>query len=137
MELTAVSGVLKRILDAGIQRIFSTEVLKTILEKLVEAMKEPAAKTENPFDDWTVNFLETILLDDGKMKVLSDFIRGKLANLVTCQAAPRERDEYGELAAELTQTEDGTYAAIPWTKIAELLQVLVPILLDFFTKTED
>ncbi|MDO4571674.1 MAG: hypothetical protein Q4D38_14930 [Planctomycetia bacterium] len=137
MELTAVSGVLKRVLDAGIQKIFSTEGLKNILEKLIQALKEPAEKTENPFDDWAVNFLESVVLDDGKMKILSDFIRGKLANLVKCEVAPKKRDEYGELAAELTTQEDHVYeGTVSWVSIAQLLQIVVPILVDFFAKKE-
>ena len=124
-------------LAAWAVKVLTVENLRAVLSQFVEGLKEKAADTEVVIDDWAIEFLEMIVASDEKMAILSDFIRGKLANLVKCGAAPRERDEYSELAAELTQTEDGTYAAFPWMKIAELLQVLVPILIDWFTQTED
>ncbi|MDO4583519.1 MAG: hypothetical protein Q4D62_05385 [Planctomycetia bacterium] len=83
MELTAVSGFLTRVWGAGIQKIFSAEVLKNILEKLVETMKKLAAKTENLVADWAVHFLKSMIPDDGKMTILSNFIREKFTEELT------------------------------------------------------
>ncbi|MDO4571581.1 MAG: hypothetical protein Q4D38_14445 [Planctomycetia bacterium] len=123
-------------LAAWAVKALTVENLRAVLSQFVEGLKEKAADTENIIDDWAIEFLEMIVASDEKMAILSDFIKGKLASITMCEATEFRLDEYGELAAELTLKTRVCASVVSWVSIAQLLQIVVPILVDFFAKKE-
>ena len=139
-------GKLRQLLRDYIAKIvietFSKDSLKSILEKIVEYLKEQAKTTENIVDDWLVEALENIVNDDEKIGLIYNFIKRYIipADGVCCSLPTG--NAYGSLTQELVNVEnDKTVAeeidackAIGFAQWLQLVELVVPLLIDAYER---
>ena len=139
-------GKLRQLLRDYIARIvietFSKDSLKSILEKIVEYLKEQAKTTENIVDDWLVEALENIVNDEKKIDLIYNFIKRYIipADGICC-SLPASSD-FNNLTIALTDIENEKTVAedvtkckaigfVQWLKLVELV---VPLLIDAYER---
>ena len=139
-------GKLRQLLRDYIARIvietFTTASLKSILEKIVEYLKEQAKTTENIVDDWLVEALENIVNDDEKIGLIYNFIKRYIipADGVCC-SLPASSD-FNNLTIALTDIENEktvaedvtTCKAIGFVQWLKLVELVVPLLIDTYER---
>lgn len=121
-------------------RFFTKENLKAVLTAIVAKVKEKAAETENFVDDWAIEFLESIVNSDAKIAILWEHLSvliGADKNGLILSDVP----ELGiqSLAEALVYQAEPVreYAGINLVGIVQLLQVVVPILIDWFGRKNE
>ena len=139
-------GKLRQLLRDYIARIvietFSKDSLKSILEKIVEYLKEQAKTTENIVDDWLVEALENIVNDDEKIGLIYNFIKRYIipADGVCCSLPTG--NAYGSLTQEIVNAENDktvaeeidTCKAIGFVQWLQLVELVVPLLIDAYER---
>lgn len=112
---------------------FTIENLRSILIRCVAFLRVKASETENLVDDWTIEVLDGIVADDGKMQILYDWLYSYVAKGV-CTAAPT-------LDAEKTLINDLILAggtdgknckAIPSAVYEAVLNMIIPFLIEWW-----
>ena len=139
-------GKLRQLLRDYIAKIvietFSKDSLKSILEKVVEYLKEQAKTTENIVDDWLVEALENIVNDEEKIGLIYNFIKRYIipADGVCCSLPTG--NAYGSLTQEIVNVENDktvaedvtTCKAIGFAQWLQLVELVVPLLIDAYER---
>ena len=137
-------GKLRQLLRDYIARLiietFSKESLKSILEKVVEYLKEQAKTTENIVDDWIVEALENIVNDEKKIDLIYNFVKRYIipADGICC-SLPASSD-FNNLTKEIVdcyndETFNGDVAkAIGFAQWLQLVELVVPLLIDAYER---
>ena len=139
-------GKLRQLLRDYIARIvietFSKDSLKSILEKIVEYLKEQAKTTENIVDDWLVEALENIVNDEKKIDLIYNFIKRYIipADGICC-SLPASSD-FRKLSESIASVENDktvakeidTCKAIGMYQWLQLVELVVPLLIDAYER---
>lgn len=112
-----------------------------VLKKIVAYVKLRADKTETILDDWVVEFVTDIVNNDEKMTCLYKHIITAIRSnggIVACSGS--EEPFYEAIAESLAEIDarnntPKTYS-VSLQLIVQLLQVIVPLLTDWFSEKE-
>lgn len=117
------------------EKAFTIENFKTLMGKIADNWEAKAKETDTFIDDWAVDFLRSVVDADEKVQKLYDWIKPYIfpAKDGVVKALPFN-DAVAKLACDLTETKEQTAKAINISAIVEVLQVLIPLLIDLFSQ---
>ena len=137
-----MNGILKRLLIKAVQdyaqKTFTFENLKLVRDRLLLTLKAEVSNTETQIDDWAYDMLARMLADDNLQKIFDWVIKyaDAMFNSTICTADPEHT--LGALGKELDFTEDNNepVCAMPaLLTVVQILEVIMPVLYDWFKKT--
>lgn len=130
--------VIQWLIENTISRIDAATIQKVIRFGL-EKLKELAAETSTPLDDWAVTQLENYLDDAAKIEIIRAFIVAKLQSLTASTpegAATSATDDWNTLSESLadaaTGPEYGSPAVNPLITFA--LKYILTALIEYLTE---
>lgn len=128
--------LIQAVLDYA-EKTFTFDNLKLVRDRLLSLLKEQVEGTDTVIDDWGYDMLARMLADDNLEKIYHyvKMYAGELFNPTICKADPKHT--LGALAYEMDFTADSSQVAcaMPATlKLVQILEIIVPILYDWFKK---
>ena len=120
-----------------VARVFTFENFKAAMKVIAEKWQAKAQETDTFIDNWAVDFLFTVINNDEKLQRFYDWINGYIvpAQEGAVKALPFNKN-IAELAVSLTESDEQLLKAVNINAIVELLQLLVPLLIELFNKSE-
>lgn len=122
----------KWLVEQTISRL-DAETIQKLLQFGVDWLKQLAAETSTPIDDWAVSQLEAWIQDQAKIEQIRAFITEKLQHL----CADAEGDEYQILTDSLLGIKPGeTGGPITNAILTKILATLIETLIQYFTEKD-
>ena len=128
-----IERLLRQAVQEQIERLFTYRNLQAVRDKFVTLIDEAVKNTSTPYDDlvWRIT---RRLLDDDNLAELYNWINVNcpiFEKAVICNAQPYT---FATLQDKLGLTETNTAAAIPWTDVVMMLRIILPILMEWYSK---
>lgn len=134
---TTLQKLLLKALSEYVEKAFTFDNLKLVRDRFLSLLSEQVKKTDTFIDDWTCSMVERMLADDN-LKRIFDWVKtyaDDMLNPSICKADPKHT--IGALANEMDFTADSSQVACAMPamlQIVQILEVIVPILYDWFKK---
>lgn len=135
-------AVIQWLVENTISRV-DAETIQKVIRFGLGKLKELAAETSTPLDDWAVSQLETYLDDAAKIEMIRAFIVEKLKPLYasTPEETAEGTDEWQTLADSLATeqtTENGTACASAGSNIliTLALKYILTAVIEYFTSKD-
>ena len=131
-------AVIQWLVENTISRV-DAETIQKVIRFGLGKLKELAAETSTPLDDWAVSQLETYLDDAAKIEMIRAFIVEKLKPLYA--STPEGTDDWQTLADSLATeqtTENGTACASAGSNIliTLALKYILTAVIEYFTSKD-
>lgn len=131
-------AVIQWLVENTISRV-DAETIQKVIRFGLGKLKELAAETSTPLDDWAVSQIETYLEDAAKIEIIRAFIVEKLKPLYA--STPEGTDEWQTLADSLATeqtTENGTACASAGSNIliTLALKYILTAVIEYFTSKD-
>lgn len=128
----SITNVVTNYLYLALLKRLDVETLRQILAVAVATAKAKADETETKIDDWIVEALENFVASDEKLQVIVDWIRGKIAGNI-CSDTVEGKNEYEQIASAALAASEKPEGALEVVKlISSVLQVVVPIVIEWW-----
>lgn len=129
---------IESIVQNWVYKHFSVHTLKAVLQKIVDGLEEKAKETDTFIDDWAIDALRTFIDSDEKVQIFYNYIKQFITpdtNDGTLKSAGIQDSELSAVAIQLG-AKTGIVKGISLNALVELLKVVIPILIEVFTKKE-
>lgn len=134
---TTLQKLLLKALSEYVEKAFTFDNLKLVRDRFLSLLSEQVKKTDTFIDDWACSMVERMLADDN-LKRIFDWVKtyaDDMLNPSICKVDPEHT--LGALAKDFDFTEDSSseVCAMPSLKsVIEILEIIIPILYDWFKK---
>lgn len=129
---------MESIVQNWVYKHFSMHTLKAALQKIADGLEEKAKETDTFIDDWAIDALRTFVDSDEKVQIFYNYIKQfivPVSNDGVLKSAGIQDSELSAVAIQLG-AKTGVVKGISLTALVELLKVVIPILIEVFTKKE-
>jgi len=135
-------NIVKSLMYQWLLGFITTANVQKLLQLICEKLGEKAEGTENQLDDIGVDALKYIANDEGKVKVIVDFITTQLGkNPKECSETPEEVAlDYENLAMYVSAAgtrRTNECGAFPIELIARVLMMILPEIIEYFKKEKE
>lgn len=129
---------MESIVQNWVYKHFTMQALKAVLQKIADGLEEKAKETDTFIDDWAIDALRTFVDSDEKVQIFYNYIKQFIVpdtNDGVLKSAGIQDSELSAVAIQLG-AKTGVVKGISLTALVELLKIVIPILIEVFTKKE-
>ena len=128
----------KKVLVNWVVSKIDAKAIRSVLSGLLAMLQEKAEDTEAPFDDAFVAALEYILVQDEHLEVCVDYVKKRIANRQKGICEGPADEGISDVAMAICKQPDGVCeSSTIVTVIIQVLQVVLPMIVDYLTSTKE
>ena len=129
---------IESIVQNWIYNHFSVHALKAVLQKIADGLEVKAKETDTFIDDWAIDALRTFTDSDEKVEVFYNYLKRFISPTAQDGVLKSSGIQDSELSAIAIRlgAKKGVAQGVSLNALVELLKILVPIIIQIFTKKE-
>ena len=136
--MTNLRTMFKKILVKWVVSKIDANAIRNVLSGLLAKLQEKADDTETPFDDAWVAALEYIIAQDGHLEVCVDYVKKLISDRQKGICEGPSEDGISDVAMAICKQPDGICESSTLvTVIIQVLQVVLPMIVDYLTSTKE